>query len=167
MELNDLKFLKVKIMDHPTRDMKLEYLDKPDAIAVLILNKTRDKVLLVKQFRPGVNGSLLEIPAGIIEKGESALNTLYREIREETGYEKEDYDFIYTPEIPLILSPGYTSEKLYIYIVSLKNDNITPKSLELDFGEDIENIWLNLSDVKSKTNDFKTHYSIELFNNIK
>jgi len=56
----------------------------PDAAAVLPLD--RDKTVhLVRQFRPAVNRVLLEIPAGLISKGESAGETAARECEEETG----------------------------------------------------------------------------------
>ncbi|MGL5175453.1 MAG: NUDIX hydrolase [Cetobacterium sp.] len=167
MKLNDLKFLKVKIEKHPTRDIQLEFLEKPNAIAALILNSKEDKVLLVEQYRPGVNGKLLEIPAGIIENNEDPKETLKREIREETGYEIDSFELLYTPEKPLILSPGYTSEELYVYIIKLKSEEEKVYEKQLDEGEDLECYWYNLKDIVKATNDFKTHYVLSLYKNLK
>ncbi|MGL4633483.1 MAG: NUDIX hydrolase [Cetobacterium sp.] len=166
MKINDLRFLKVKIEKHPTRDIQLEFLDKPNAIAALILNFKEDKVLLVEQYRPGVSGKLLEIPAGIIENNEDPIQTLAREVREETGYMFESFEVMYTPKTALILSPGYTSEKLYVYILKLKTEKEKTYEKQLDEGEDLEVLWENLEKVESITNDFKTHYAITLYKNL-
>ncbi|MEG0236283.1 NUDIX hydrolase [Cetobacterium sp.] len=166
MKINDLRFLKVKIEKHPTRDIQLEFLDKPNAIAALILNFKEDKVLLVEQYRPGISGKLLEIPAGIIENNEDPIQTLAREVREETGYMFESFEVMYTPKTALILSPGYTSEKLYVYILKLKTEKEKTYEKQLDEGEDLEVLWENLEKVESITNDFKTHYAITLYKNL-
>lgn len=166
MKINDLRFLKVKIEKHPTRDIQLEFLDKPNAIAALILNFKEDKVLLVEQYRPGVSDKLLEIPAGIIENNEDPIQTLAREVREETGYMFESFEVMYTPKTALILSPGYTSEELYVYILKLKTEKEKTYEKQLDEGEDLEVLWENLEKVESITNDFKTHYAITLYKNL-
>lgn len=58
--------------------------EKPTANAVAI---TKDKkVILTKQFRPGVREILLELPGGYIDQEESPLAAAERELLEETGY---------------------------------------------------------------------------------
>lgn len=42
-------------------------------------------VIMVEQYRQGVGRFSLELPAGIIDAGESALDAAARELREETG----------------------------------------------------------------------------------
>ena len=60
-------------------------------VNVIALTKKRE-VVLVKQYRHGVQEVLLEIPAGVMDaEDESPLQTAKRELLEETGYTSEKF----------------------------------------------------------------------------
>lgn len=62
---------------------------EPDGCAILALDKN-NKVILVRQYRPGPNKILLEMPAGFIDpEDKNMLAAAKRELVEETGYEGE------------------------------------------------------------------------------
>jgi ADP-ribose pyrophosphatase len=92
-------------------------LNRPDGAAVLIFNTESASFILTRQYRYGISqksrNDILEIVAGIIDDREDPLNTVIREAREEVGYQlKKDH---LTPISACFASPGYTSEKIYIY----------------------------------------------------
>ncbi len=168
MLLSELKFLKVKIEKHPTREgATFEYLDKPNAIGALLLSADGKQGVFVKQYRSGTKSELLEIPAGIMEHGEDPRESMYREVREETGYSREDYDEIYFSKQPLMASPGCMTEGVYIFILKIKSNKIEPKELILDDTEDLKVEWHSIDDIEEKTNDLKTLYAVSLYKNMR
>ncbi|XP_054693570.1 ADP-sugar pyrophosphatase isoform X1 [Grus americana] len=107
-----------------------------DGVAVIaVLQRTLhyDCIVLVKQFRPPINGYCLEFPAGLIEENETAESAALRELEEETGYKGEVVEC--TPA--LCLDPGLSNSTTHIVSVTINGDeaeNTRPKQ-KLEFVE--------------------------------
>lgn len=72
---------------HPVRASERDFvvIDAPDWVNVIALTPD-GRIVLVRQFRFGIDAFSLEIPGGVIETGEEPLAAGVRELREETGY---------------------------------------------------------------------------------
>jgi ADP-ribose pyrophosphatase len=67
-----------------------EYEIKVEDDTAVVLALTADRhVVLVREYRPGPELSLLELPGGAVSPGEEPLQAARRELLEETGYAGE------------------------------------------------------------------------------
>jgi len=66
-----------------------------EAVAVLV-EDAQGQILLVHAYRYTTDSIEWEVPAGIVEPGEPIVEAAKREVREESGYESEDHELIYT-----------------------------------------------------------------------
>jgi ADP-ribose pyrophosphatase len=75
------------LYQHPQREKPQDFfvLNAPDWVNVVALTPERHLVL-VRQFRYGINAFSLEIPGGVIDAGEDPLAAGVRELREESGF---------------------------------------------------------------------------------
>ena len=72
---------------HPTRTTEREFvvIQAPDWVNVVALTPD-DHLVLVRQFRYGIDEFSLEIPGGVMDAAEDPVLAGLRELREETGY---------------------------------------------------------------------------------
>jgi ADP-ribose pyrophosphatase len=94
------------------------------------------KLVLVRQYRFAVQGRVLEFPAGTIEPNEDPLETVQREIEEETGYSAQKWDKLGE----FFLAPGYSDEIIYAFLA--RDLEKLDKPPEQDDDEDIETVLL-------------------------
>jgi len=95
---------------HSGRKVIREKVMHPGSVGILPVLEDR-RLVLIKQFRYVVGSSLLEIPAGTIEKGESPEECAVRELFEETGYRAGRL----TPLLAFYLAPGYSNEFMWLF----------------------------------------------------
>lgn len=117
----DGKRFKVRLRTLPTPMggvSRYEIIDTPDAAAIVpILARgggAEPLVVLVEQERPAIGRHTLEIPAGLINPGETPEQTARRELTEETGYVAGRL----RPLTSIHSSPGIMTELLHIYLAS-------------------------------------------------
>jgi 8-oxo-dGTP pyrophosphatase MutT (NUDIX family) len=72
---------------HPLRGTERDFVvvQPPDWVNVVALTPDQH-IVLVRQFRYGINEFSLEIPGGVMEPGEDPIAAGLRELREETGF---------------------------------------------------------------------------------
>ncbi len=71
-------------------------------------------VILIKQFRPPINGYVIELPAGLCDIGEALEEAAKRELIEETGYSAGDLRFL----VKGPMSSGSSSEMLTVFVAT-------------------------------------------------
>ncbi|KAK9807593.1 hypothetical protein WJX72_003628 [[Myrmecia] bisecta] len=110
-----------------------------DGVAIIarVLSATEPpKIILEAQFRPPQDAIVIELPAGLIDAGETAAEAAVRELKEETGYSGRVVE-----ETPVCWSdPGMTNANMQVVVMDVdanapENAIIHP---ELEDGEFIE-----------------------------
>lgn len=109
---------------------------EPEGMAVYaVCKESPDKIVLLRQYRYPINDYIYELPAGLIERGESADKAAVREMKEETGLALEVYkggkDYY---RRPFFLAQGMTDESGAIVYGTVTGE------INLENQEDIEDI---------------------------
>ncbi len=123
-------------------DKTVEVLQRGDSTALLPFDKERQEILLVEQFRPGSypqTERLLELIAGIIDKGETSSEAIIREAKEEAHLQVQQEQLINLGTF--YLSPGMMSERTTLYLSPADLSQVTHLS-QGGIKEEGENIRL-------------------------
>ena len=103
-----------------------EIVEHHGAVAIVALDANQN-VILVRQYRPGAQREMLEIPAGTLEEGEDVALCAVRELKEETGYSAAQWESLGY----FFSSPGFCTEKMHLFIAQqLTQGKATPEEDE-------------------------------------
>src|SRR4051794_1591834 len=127
----DLALQPVRLADGTTADR--EVVVHRGAVA-LIPMVDADRVCLVKNERYAVGGTLLEVPAGTIDEGETPDQTAARELTEETGFRAGRITFLRE----WFVSPGVMSERMFLYLC----EDLEPGPTDHQLDERLETVIL-------------------------
>lgn len=104
----NLKVLQVELPNGKVG--KREIVEHPGAVGIVAYLNS-DTILIVEQFRKALDRTILEIPAGKIEKGEDIKLCGIRELEEETGYRAKKFQLLGK----IATAPGFSDEYIYLY----------------------------------------------------
>ena len=115
---------------------------RPEIVLILPITKNQE-VVLVRQYRHGVEEILIELPAGTFDpQQENSLDAAHRELEEETGYQASEL-------IPLAkIYDNPVKDKTLIHIFMAIDVTLTGKQ-NLDTTEEIEAILIPLTEIKA------------------
>jgi ADP-ribose pyrophosphatase len=108
-----------------TRDI----VEHPGAVAILPLVDP-GHVCLLRNCRPNVGETLVEIPAGTLNPAEPPDRAAIRELAEETGYRAGKWRKL----CAFYPSPGVLSEQTHLFLAT----ELTPGPMHLEKDEDLE-----------------------------
>ncbi|MFO0754177.1 MAG: NUDIX hydrolase [Thermodesulfovibrionales bacterium] len=133
-----LRTLLIAYEDHTGAQRTWEAVERVNCsgIVAVVPVTPRGEALLIRQFRPVLNGFVVEFPAGLNDRSEPLAEVARRELIEETGFSSDRISFL--AEGPL--SSGLTTEVLSVFLA----EETVPAPPELkslyppDESEDIE-----------------------------
>lgn len=134
------------------RDKGFFVLDCPDWAQVLAVTDDGQAVL-VRQFRQGSEDISLELPGGVVEKGQTPEEAARRELREETGFEARSWRHLaaFRP------NPATQNNRAHLFLA--EGAALTGPT-DFDENEDIELVRVPLGDLPGLVLDGTVNHAI-------
>jgi ADP-ribose pyrophosphatase len=134
-----LRLDRLEVELEPGRHATREVIRHPGA-AVILPQLPDGRFVFVRQYRAAVGEDVLEAVAGTMGWGEDPAVCAHRELREETGCEAEELvklGVVYP-------APGYTEERLHLFLARLKPHAGPPRP---DEDERLEPVLLTAGEI--------------------
>lgn len=105
-------------------------IERPDAAIIFPLTESGE-VVLVRQYRPPLEGMELGLPAGLVEEGEKPEAAARRELLEETGYSGGEWE----PLGSLASSPSLKDNYAHLFLARGVEETAAPDPDEHELVE--------------------------------
>lgn len=113
-----------------------------DAVGIVVLNTSKDKILVCKEFRLACNKWVYNFPGGLIDGDETCTEAAVRELKEETGLDLVNVIDVMPPAITAV---GISDESVYT-VVGIATGEFAKSTSD---DEEIEPLWLTKDDVRN------------------
>ena len=143
-------------VENPRNGMRMNavIIESEDWVNVVALTP-ENRVIVVEQHRFGTGKLSLEVPAGVVDAGESPRETAVRELLEETGYTAGNWQSLGSVES----NPAFMNNHCHFW---LARDVVKTDSQSLDGGEDIGVHELSLEELETAIADGRMRNSLSL-----
>jgi ADP-ribose diphosphatase len=101
----------IDTVDLPSGERASLALFKHPGASAVVPFLDRDRVVLLRQFRHAAGGTIWEVPAGKLDRGEDPAVCAARELQEETGYRAGR--IVKTGSV--LTTPGFTDELIHLF----------------------------------------------------
>ena len=156
------------------REGHFEIAQVTDSVAILIYDNSTQQIVLIKQQRypmksnANPQGYLLEVPAGRRDINCTVKQLIVKEVEEEVGIKiTENNILLLNNGIPLALSPGVLTEKMFLAYVEVDSSQIEKE--ERQFGnvnenEKIQRVFMSINELSGMVfEDMKTFLLVKWF----
>ena len=120
------EILKDRVQYPDGRIVELDTVKHAESVSIIPVDDEKH-IWFVRQYRHPIRESILELPAGVLEEGESPQECASREVREEIGMAAEKIQTVGR----FYLAPGYSSEFMHVFL----GEGLYRSPLEMDDDE--------------------------------
>ena len=129
--------------------------DIPDAVVIVPFHAEKKRLVIIREFRVTLGDYQYGFPAGLVENGETAAQSVERELREETGLTVTRW---IKESPPVYSSSGMTDESISLVYVECAGE---PSRQGNSASEDIETLLVTPDEAVALCRDERIKFDVK------